>query len=72
MSAAVSAAGAPAGARGLATVQDAPQRKYGGLRDQDRIFQNAYMRHDHLLKGALVSFSSIKDVMQKKFEDWGN
>lgn len=45
---------APAAARGLATVTDAPKRSHGGLRDQDRIFQNAYLRHDHLLAGAKV------------------
>lgn len=45
----------PSASRGLATVQDAPKRSHGGLKDQDRIFQNAYMRHDHLLKGARVS-----------------
>lgn len=27
-------------ARGLATVADPPVRHYGGLKDQDRIFQN--------------------------------
>ena len=42
----------PSQARGLATVTDTPVRSFGGLRDQDRIFQNAYMRHDHGLKGA--------------------
>jgi len=41
--------------RGLATVADPPVRRYGGLRDQDRIFTNAYCRHDHGLKGAVVS-----------------
>lgn len=46
-------------ARGFATVQDPPKRSHGGLRDQDRIFQNAYMRHDHLLKGAMVSLFEI-------------
>ena len=50
--------------RSLATVQSGPTpgqeaavRKtgHGGLRDQDRIFTNAYMRHDHGIKGAMVS-----------------
>lgn len=41
--------------RSFATVQDPPKKTHGGLKDQDRIFQNAYMRHDHLLKGAMVS-----------------
>lgn len=43
--------------RGFATVQDPPVRRYGGLRDQDRIFTNAYCRHDHGIKGAMVCFS---------------
>lgn len=51
---AIAAAAAPSASRGLATVQDPPKRSHGGLKDQDRIFQNAYMRHDHLLKGAMV------------------
>jgi hypothetical protein len=42
--------------RCFATVQDAPPvKRYGGLRDQDRIFTNAYCRHDHGIKGAKVS-----------------
>lgn len=41
--------------RGLATVVNNPVRRYGGLKDQDRIFSNAYMRHDHGIKGAQVS-----------------
>jgi NADH dehydrogenase (ubiquinone) flavoprotein 1 len=41
--------------RGYATVQDTPVRRYGGLKDQDRIFTNAYCRHDHGIKGAQVS-----------------
>lgn len=48
------AAKALAAHRSFATVQDAPKRVYGGLKDQDRIFTNAYMYHDHLLKGARV------------------
>lgn len=39
-------------ARSLATVADPPVRRYGGLKDQDRIFTNLYMKHDHGLKGA--------------------
>ena len=31
-----------------------PVRRYGGLKDQDRIFTNAYCRHDHGIKGAKV------------------
>ena len=41
--------------RSLATVADPPVRRYGGLKDQDRIFTNLYCRHDHGIKGALVS-----------------
>jgi NADH dehydrogenase (ubiquinone) flavoprotein 1 len=47
--------------RGLATVQDAPPPKkthYGGLKDQDRIFQNLYGHHGADLKSA------------KKYGDW--
>ena len=43
--------------RSFATVQDTPVRRYGGLKDQDRIFTNAYCRHDHGIKGAMVSNS---------------
>lgn len=42
--------------RSFATVADPPVRRYGGLKDQDRIFQNAYCRHDHGLKGAQVGY----------------
>jgi NADH dehydrogenase (ubiquinone) flavoprotein 1 len=44
----------------MATVQDGkpPPRQYGGLKDQDRIFQNLYGRYDTDLKSA------------KKFGDW--
>ena len=47
--------------RGLASVQDAPPPKkthYGGLKDQDRIFQNLYGHHGADLKSA------------KKYGDW--
>ena len=48
-------------ARSLATHAPAPvvtrKTTHGGLRDQDRIFSNAYMKHDHGLKGAMVSNS---------------
>jgi len=46
--------------RGLATVQDAPppKRVYGGLKDQDRIFQNLYGHHGADLASA------------KKYGDW--
>lgn len=39
-------------ARSLATVSDPPVRRYGGLKDQDRIFTNLFSRHDHGIKGA--------------------
>jgi NADH dehydrogenase (ubiquinone) flavoprotein 1 len=38
--------------RSLATVADPPVRRYGGLKDQDRIFTNLFCRHDHGIKGA--------------------
>jgi hypothetical protein len=47
--------------RSLATVQSPPvvqpvkRAQYGGLRDQDRIFSNAYRTGDHGIKGAMVS-----------------
>ena len=47
--------------RDLATVQDAPPPKrthFGGLKDQDRIFQNLYGHHGADLKSA------------KKYGDW--
>lgn len=44
--------------RNLATVQDAPKRTYGGLKDQDRIFQNLYGHHGADLKSA------------QKYGDW--
>jgi len=44
--------------RSLATATaEVPVRRYGGLKDQDRIFTNAYCRHDHGIKGAMVIFS---------------
>lgn len=45
--------------RSLATVADPPVRRYGGLKDQDRIFTNAFCRHDHGIKGAMVRTYSI-------------
>ena len=48
--------------RGLATVQDAPsppkKHQWGGLKDQDRIFQNLYGHHGADLASA------------KKYGDW--
>jgi hypothetical protein len=53
-------------ARGLATVQE-PVRRYGGLKDQDRIFTNAYCRHDHGIKGAQSrgDWHRTKDILLK-------
>jgi hypothetical protein len=34
-------------------------RTYGGLKDQDRIFQNIYGEHDFSLKGAMKLVSSL-------------
>jgi hypothetical protein len=50
----------PAQKRSMATVQDGkpPPRQYGGLKDQDRIFQNLYGRYGTDLKSAM------------KFGDW--
>lgn len=61
-------------ARTFATVQDAPKpppKVHGNLKDQDRIFTNAYMRHDHLLKGARArgDWHRTKDIVLKG-HDW--
>jgi NADH dehydrogenase (ubiquinone) flavoprotein 1 len=49
-----------ASSRSYATVQEGtpPKRTYGGLKDQDRIFQNLYGHHGADLKSA------------KKYGDW--
>ncbi|KAI3618760.1 nadh-ubiquinone oxidoreductase 51 kda subunit [Moniliophthora roreri] len=54
-------------ARSFATVTDPPVRRYGGLKDQDRIFTNAYCRHDHGLKGAQSrgDWHRTKDIILK-------
>ncbi|KAF9516333.1 hypothetical protein BS47DRAFT_1371755 [Hydnum rufescens UP504] len=51
----------------LATVQDTPVRRYGGLKDQDRIFTNVYSRHDHGIKGAMArgDWHRTKDIILK-------
>lgn len=53
--------------RSLATVADPPVRRYGGLKDQDRIFTNAYCRHDHGIKGAQSrgDWHRTKDILLK-------
>ncbi|KAH8822581.1 NADH-ubiquinone oxidoreductase [Flagelloscypha sp. PMI_526] len=60
-------AGRKAASRSFATVQDTPVRRYGGLKDQDRIFTNAYCRHDHGLKGAQSrgDWHRTKDILAK-------
>lgn len=58
--------------RGLATVQDsAPKRTYGGLRDQDRIFQNLYGRYPVDLKSAkrMGDWHKTKEIILKG-HDW--
>lgn len=40
------AASSPAGTK-------PPERTYGNMKDEDRIFTNLYGRHDYRLKGAL-------------------
>ncbi|KAK4052520.1 NADH dehydrogenase [ubiquinone] flavoprotein 1, mitochondrial [Microbotryomycetes sp. JL221] len=56
--------------RGLATVTDQaanPVKRHGGLRDVDRIFSNAYQRHNHGLKGAQSrgDWHRTKDIILK-------
>jgi NADH dehydrogenase (ubiquinone) flavoprotein 1 len=53
--------------RTLATVADTPVRRYGGLKDQDRIFTNLYCKHDHTLKGAMSrgDWHRTKDIILK-------
>jgi NADH dehydrogenase (ubiquinone) flavoprotein 1 len=58
--------------RTLATVQDgAPKRTYGGLRDQDRIFQNLYGHHGADLKSAQKygDWHKTKEILLKG-DDW--
>ena len=62
--------------RGLATVQDGtptPPKKthWGGLKDQDRIFQNLYGHHGADLKSAQKygDWYKTKEIIQKG-HDW--
>lgn len=58
--------------RGLATVQDGtPKRIYGGLRDQDRIFQNLYGRYPPDLASAkkMGDWHKTKEIILKG-HDW--
>ncbi|KAI4642839.1 NADH-ubiquinone oxidoreductase 51 kDa subunit, mitochondrial precursor [Alternaria ventricosa] len=57
--------------RTLATVQDAPpKRTYGGLKDQDRIFQNLYGHHGADLKSAQKygDWHKTKEILLKGHE----
>jgi NADH dehydrogenase (ubiquinone) flavoprotein 1 len=57
--------------RSLATVQDAaPKRVYGGLKDQDRIFQNLYGHHGADLKSAMKygDWHKTKEIILKGHE----
>lgn len=70
--AATSASASSAQSRGFATVQDGtPKRVYGGLRDQDRIFQNLYGRFPPDLKSAkkMGDWHRTKDIILKG-HDW--
>lgn len=63
---------ARAAVRGFATVQEgAPQRTYGGLKDQDRIFQNLYGRYPPDLKHAkkMGDWHKTKEIILKG-HDW--
>ncbi len=58
--------------RGFATVQEgAPKRTYGGLKDQDRIFQNLYGRYPPDLKHAkkMGDWHKTKEILLKG-HDW--
>lgn len=57
--------------RGLATVQDGnPVRHYGGLKDQDRIFQNLYGRYPADLASAkkMGDWHKTKEIIQRGHE----
>ena len=59
--------------RSLAKVQDGnpPPRRYGGLKDQDRIFQNLYGHHGADLKSAMKygDWYKTKEIILKG-HDW--
>ena len=62
--------------RGLATVQDGPAQPpkrthFGGLKDQDRIFQNLYGHHGADLKSAMKygDWHKTKEIILKG-HDW--
>ena len=56
--------------RSLATVQDAPVHRHGGLKDQDRIFQNLYGHHGADLKSAMKygDWHKTKEIVLKGHE----
>lgn len=59
--------------RGLATIQDGPPPKktqFGGLKDQDRIFQNLYGHHGADLKSAMKygDWYKTKEMLLKGHE----
>ncbi|GME27696.1 nadh-ubiquinone oxidoreductase 51 kda subunit [Neofusicoccum parvum] len=57
--------------RNLATVQDTPVHRHGGLKDQDRIFQNLYSHHGADLKSAMKygDWHKTKEIILKG-HDW--
>jgi NADH dehydrogenase (ubiquinone) flavoprotein 1 len=58
--------------RGFASVQDAkPKRTYGGLKDEDRIFQNLYGKRGPDLKSAMAvgDWYKTKEILLKG-HDW--
>lgn len=66
----------PQHSRGLATVQDGPAQPpkrthFGGLKDQDRIFQNLYGHHGADLKSAMKygDWYKTKEIILKG-HDW--
>lgn len=64
----------PSQRRSLATVQDGPPPKrthFGGLQDQDRIFQNLYGHHGADLKSAMKygDWYKTKEIILKG-HDW--
>lgn len=66
------AAAAQQQSRGFATVQEGtPKRTYGGLKDQDRIFQNLYGRFPPDLKSAkkMGDWHKTKEIILKG-HDW--
>lgn len=66
------AAAAQQHSRGFATVQEGtPVRSYGGLKDQDRIFQNLYGRYPPDLKSAkkMGDWHKTKEIILKG-HDW--